>query len=70
VNFPEIEEKVAALSKSERLQLMEILWNAICKDEPLSSAWHGDVLAARLVKAEAGNTQFLTMAELEAHFAR
>jgi putative addiction module component (TIGR02574 family) len=70
VSLPEIEEKVAALSKSERLQMMEVLWNAIRKDEPSSPAWHGEILAARVAKAEAGQAEFLTIPELKKRLGR
>jgi putative addiction module component (TIGR02574 family) len=70
VSLLEIEEKVANLSKSERLQMMEVLWNAIRKDEPESPAWHGEILAARLAKVEAGKGEFLTLSDLKKRLGR
>ncbi len=70
MSFPDSEEKIARLSASERLQLMDFLWLAIRKDEPESPAWHGEVLAARLAKAEAGEAQFLTIPELKKRLGR
>ena len=70
MSLSENEEKIAWLSPSERLQLMEVLWNRIRKDEPQSPAWHGEVLAARLAKAEAGNAEFLTIPEIKKRLVR
>ena len=66
----EIEEKVANLSKNERLQMMEVLWDAMRKDDPPSPEWHGEVLAARLAKVEAGKGEFLTFSELKKRLGR
>lgn len=70
VSLPEIEEQVANLSRSERLQMMEVLWNAIRKDEPESPEWHGKVLAARLARVEAGQGDFLALSELKKRLRR
>ena len=70
MSVPELEEKVAGLSKTERLQMMEVLWNAIRKDEPETPPWHEEVLSARLAKAEAGKAEFLTVAELKKRLRR
>ena len=70
MSVSEIEETIARLNKSERLQMMELLWSALRKDEPQSPAWHGDVLAERLAKAEAGKAEFLTIPELKERIRR
>ena len=70
MSLSEIEEKVVALSSSERLQMMEILWNSIRKDEPPSPAWHGEILAARRAKADAGEAEFITVPELKKRLGR
>jgi putative addiction module component (TIGR02574 family) len=61
----ELEENVSRLSKSERLQMMEVLWHSLRDDEPQSPAWHGEIIAARLAKEEAGKAEFLTLTELK-----
>ncbi len=68
----EMKEEVSRLNKAERLQALEVLWDAIRQeqDEPESPAWHGEVLAARLAKAEVGEAEFLTMEELKARLGR
>jgi putative addiction module component (TIGR02574 family) len=70
MSLPENEENIARLSPSERLQLMEVLWNGLRKDEPQSPAWHGEILAARLEKAETGKAEFLTIPELKKRLQR
>ncbi len=50
--------------------MMEVLWNAIRKDEPESPEWHGKVLAARLARVEAGQGDFLALSELKKRLRR
>jgi len=70
VSVSELKETVARLSKTERLQMMEVLWEEIRKDEPPSPASHGDVLAQRLAKAESGKAEFMTIPELKKRLGR
>jgi putative addiction module component (TIGR02574 family) len=65
VNISDIKGAVAQLSTVERLQMMESLWEVIRSEDPPSPEWHGDVLAARLAKAEAGYAKFLSIAEFK-----
>lgn len=50
--------EIAALPVSEKLQLMESLWDSICR-EPLVEAdmpsWHKEVLAERLRRFDLGD---------------
>jgi len=67
----EIKREVSRLSKAERLEAMEVLWDAMREEgEVESPAWHGEILAARLLKAEAGEAEFLTMEELKKRLRR
>lgn len=45
------------LSRTEKLKLMESLWDSLCAaspDEPASPGWHSRVLAARMQRLDAG----------------
>jgi len=63
---------VSRLSKAERLQAMEWLWASLSKkpDEIESPEWHGEVLAARKAKADAGEAQFLSVEQLKERLRR
>ena len=48
---------IAAMPVTEKLRLMESLWDSFClemKDDASSPSWHGDVLAERLRRLDAG----------------
>ena len=64
--------EVSRLSKAERLQSMEWLWASLSKEpqDIESPAWHGEVLAARKAKADSGEAQFLTVAQLKERLRR
>lgn len=63
----ELKEEVSRLSKAERLQAMEWLWASLSKEpeEIASPEWHGEVLAARKAKVDAGDARFLSVAQLK-----
>lgn len=49
--------EIAALPVSEKLQLMESLWDAICRETsgaPKTPDWHQEVLEARLARLDSG----------------
>jgi hypothetical protein len=58
--------EIQQMSPSERLQSMEILWDAICHDseEPPSPVWHGAVLADRKRLIESGEAAFLSLEDV------
>jgi hypothetical protein len=60
------------MSVEERLQAIELLWNSISRlgDAVAAPAWHGEVLAARRAKVDAGEGQFLSMGELRDRLKR
>ncbi len=68
----ELEEEVSRLSKVEQLQAMECLWASLSRkpEEIESPEWHGEVLAARKAKADSGEAQFLTIAQLKERLRR
>ncbi len=55
--------EIQKMSTSERLQSMEILWDAICHDSeaPPSPEWHGAVLADRKRLIESGEAIFVSL---------
>jgi putative addiction module component (TIGR02574 family) len=68
----ELKEEVSRLSKAERLQAMEWLWASLSKEQRdvESPEWHGEVLAARKAKADAGEAQFLSVEQLKERLRR
>ena len=58
--------EIERMSVDERLQAIEQLWDSISRmgDAVASPAWHGEVLAARRASVDAGEGQFLSIAEL------
>ena len=68
----ELKEEVSCLSKAERLQAMEWLWASLSKEQRdlESPEWHGEVLAARKAKADAGEAQFLSVEQLKERLRR
>jgi Putative addiction module component len=72
VSVLELKEEVSRLSKAEQLQAMEWLWASLSEESQgiESPEWHGDVLAARKAKLEAGEAKFLSFAELKERLRR
>lgn len=68
----ELKREVSSLSREERLQAMEWLWESLCQEQEKieSPEWHGEVLAARKAKVDASEAQFLTIAELKERLRR
>jgi putative addiction module component (TIGR02574 family) len=64
--------EIERMSKTERIQAMELLWNSLSSNpsELESPGWHGEVLAQRLAKVEAGDGEFLTIAQLKERLNR
>ena len=60
--------QIATMSTAERLQAMEQLWEALCRETPEipSPEWHRDVLNDRKARAESGDSKFLTLEQLKA----
>ncbi len=63
--------EIMQLPRSERLSVMEQLWDSLCRDaqELESPAWHGKVLAARKAKMDSPEARFLTLEELSKRFS-
>lgn len=58
--------EIERMSVEERLQAIELLWDSISRlgDAAASPAWHGEVLSVRRAKVDAGEGQFLSIAEV------
>ena len=61
-------ENIGKMTQQERLQAMEALWDALTHDasEPVSPAWHEEILANRRAKIEAGNATYIDLDTLKA----
>jgi len=61
-------DQISKMSVTERLQAMEQLWDALCREAETvpSPGWHADVLAERKGRAERGEARFLTLQQLRA----
>lgn len=57
---------IESMSVAERFQTMELIWGSLLKspDTVSSPAWHGEILASRLAKVEAGEGKFLSLEQL------
>ena len=64
--------QIERMTLAERLQTMELLWRSMASapDKLRSPAWHGKVLAKRLAQVEAGQGEFLTVAQLKKRLAK
>lgn len=67
-----VPSEIERMSVEERLEAIELLWNSIARlgESVVSPAWHGEVLSARRAKVEAGEGQFLSLAELRERVKR
>jgi putative addiction module component (TIGR02574 family) len=72
VSVTELKQEVSRLSATERLEAMEWLWASLSKDpgQVESPAWHGEILAAREAKVNAGEAQFLSIDQLKDRLRR
>ncbi len=64
MNTPEIRK----MSRIERLQAMEALWESLTCDESEieSPEWHRDILEERKRKIETGKAEFISLEKLRA----
>ena len=53
------------MSREEKLRAMEVLWQAISKEDPVpeSPAWHGEVLEQTRSRVSAGTEQVMDWEE-------
>ncbi len=58
--------EMSKMSKLERLQIMEALWDSLIHETPEieSPEWHRDILAGRAKEIEEGKTAFISADEL------
>jgi putative addiction module component (TIGR02574 family) len=72
VSVTELKQEVSRLSAAERLEAMEWLWASLSNDpaQVESPEWHGEILAAREAKVNAGEAQFLTLDQLKGRLRR
>ena len=58
---------IASMTTEEKLQVMEQLWDDLCRDERqvTSPGWHGDVLATREARIARGEAHFSDLEEVK-----
>ena len=54
---------IAKMSTEERLQMMEVLWETLSRENPdrLDSEWHETILAERTQKIKEGKATFISL---------
>ncbi|MDD2759896.1 MAG: addiction module protein [Methylomonas sp.] len=59
--------EIKILPISERMNLMEEIWDSLCHEAelPESPVWHRDILEARVQRVSSGQARFLTLQELK-----
>ena len=58
--------EISGMSKTEKLQTLEALWDSLIHEEPEieSPEWHQSILATRKHKIEEGKAEFISIEEL------
>jgi len=61
-------QEIKKMSKIERLQAMEALWDSLIDEESEieSPEWHQDILEERKRKIKSGKAEFISLEELRA----
>ena len=59
----EVIEYINKLTVTERLQVMELLWNSLGVPEYESPAWHEEILKDRERRVAEGQAEFISIAE-------
>jgi hypothetical protein len=56
---------IEQLTHTEKLELLETLWQSLSAsaNQVPAPAWHGEVLADRLARAQRGEAEFLSLSE-------
>jgi len=62
--------EIEKMTKIERLQAMELLWDLISKDDVSSPSWHKEILEQRRKRIESGETKFISLEQLKRHYQR
>lgn len=59
--------EIKTLPVSERMNLMEEIWDSLCHEAelPESPAWHREILDERVQRVSSGQAKFLTLRELK-----
>jgi putative addiction module component len=65
------DNEIKNMSVSERIKTMETLWSSfIYEDASVESPeWHGDILAGRKEKIEAGEASFISLDKLKEYYS-
>jgi len=65
-------KEIEKMTMTERLQTMELLWDAVCHapTEPDSPDWHRGELVRRKARMESGEAKFMTVQEAKRRLQR
>ena len=64
--------EISKMSKLERLQTMEALWDSLIHETPEieSPEWHRDILVSRKSKIDGDKAEFISIEELRSKHSR
>ena len=64
--------EIKNMTTVERLEAMELLWDALCheEEEVQSPVWHELILKKRKERIESGEAKFYTLDQLKERFRR
>ena len=64
--------EISGMSRIERLQVMEAIWDSLSHDESEieTPAWHEDVLAGRQSKIKKGDAEFVSIENVKSKYSR
>ena len=62
--------EIKNMSTIERIQAMELLWDALTHDDNAieSPSWHEEILRGRKEKIESGETKFISLDQLKSYY--
>jgi len=64
--------EIKSMSTIERIQTMELLWDALSHEENAikSPSWHEDILRKRKERIESGETKFISLGQLKKYYCK
>ena len=65
------DSEIKNMSVNERIKTMEALWSSFIHEGASveSPEWHGDILASRKEKIEAGKASFISLEKLKEYYS-
>ncbi len=64
--------EIKNMSTIERIQAMELLWDALSHEEKeiKSPAWHEEILRIRKKRIDSGEAKFISLNQLKSYFRK